>query len=376
MAEAGFHGLLAPPCARWRSRPTSASSTSSSPSSTASSSTTSSEDKVTRVARLPIPDEDRGAPARAVPARLRPPRPGDRPDGREALRRRARCPTTARSSTARRSRRRSSRRRSPSRTGRPTARDGKLLLRLGLAATTRSPSSTTRPRRSCTQFPVGFHPQRVRNGVVRVAQYPQGKHGEPFRLRHVPRARADRRHAAATRTSAAARPAPRRCASCAASCSCARDSARGRQAGRDRLGRAVRVAAARAFKVDVDLNAAGHALLAHAAEGLPRHARRARHRLDRPQAQRHEARRPAPRRALSTRPHAPSRRFFAHATKKHRFGPCARRLPWPSCRPSRAPCHQRRAPCPRRRSGGRRGPPRPVGHELVGGVVEVDEAAF
>ncbi len=33
-----------------------------------------------------------------------------------------------------------------------------------------------------TRFPVGYHPQRVRNGVVTVAQYPQGKHGEPFKL--------------------------------------------------------------------------------------------------------------------------------------------------------------------------------------------------
>jgi YVTN family beta-propeller protein len=32
------------------------------------------------------------------------------------------------------------------------------------------------------RIPVGRHPQRVRNGVVRVATYPQGKHGEPFRL--------------------------------------------------------------------------------------------------------------------------------------------------------------------------------------------------
>ena len=32
------------------------------------------------------------------------------------------------------------------------------------------------------EFEVGYHPQRVRNGVVRVEQYPQGKHGERFRL--------------------------------------------------------------------------------------------------------------------------------------------------------------------------------------------------
>ena len=32
------------------------------------------------------------------------------------------------------------------------------------------------------KFPVGRHPQRVRNGVVRVEDYPQGKHGERFRL--------------------------------------------------------------------------------------------------------------------------------------------------------------------------------------------------
>jgi YVTN family beta-propeller protein len=32
------------------------------------------------------------------------------------------------------------------------------------------------------RIPVGRHPQRVRNGVVRVEQYPQGKHGEAFRL--------------------------------------------------------------------------------------------------------------------------------------------------------------------------------------------------
>ncbi|HYF25981.1 MAG TPA: YncE family protein [Baekduia sp.] len=32
------------------------------------------------------------------------------------------------------------------------------------------------------RIPVGRHPQRVRNGVVRVALYPQGKHGEAFRL--------------------------------------------------------------------------------------------------------------------------------------------------------------------------------------------------
>ncbi|MBA2506504.1 MAG: hypothetical protein H0V29_11260 [Thermoleophilaceae bacterium] len=31
-------------------------------------------------------------------------------------------------------------------------------------------------------FKVGYHPQRVRNGVVRIADYPQGKYGEPFRL--------------------------------------------------------------------------------------------------------------------------------------------------------------------------------------------------
>lgn len=33
-----------------------------------------------------------------------------------------------------------------------------------------------------TKFPVGFHPQRVRNGIVRVADFPQGAPGEPFRL--------------------------------------------------------------------------------------------------------------------------------------------------------------------------------------------------
>lgn len=32
------------------------------------------------------------------------------------------------------------------------------------------------------KIPVGDHPQRVRNGVVRVSIYPQGKHGEAFRL--------------------------------------------------------------------------------------------------------------------------------------------------------------------------------------------------
>jgi DNA-binding beta-propeller fold protein YncE len=32
------------------------------------------------------------------------------------------------------------------------------------------------------EIPVGRHPQRVRNGVVRVEQYKQGKHGEAFRL--------------------------------------------------------------------------------------------------------------------------------------------------------------------------------------------------
>lgn len=32
------------------------------------------------------------------------------------------------------------------------------------------------------EFGVGFHPQRVRNGVVRIAQYPQGQFGERFRL--------------------------------------------------------------------------------------------------------------------------------------------------------------------------------------------------
>lgn len=32
------------------------------------------------------------------------------------------------------------------------------------------------------RIPVGRHPQRVRNGVVRVAQYPHGRHGEPFAL--------------------------------------------------------------------------------------------------------------------------------------------------------------------------------------------------
>ena len=32
------------------------------------------------------------------------------------------------------------------------------------------------------RFAVGRHPQRVRNGVVRIADFPQGKHGEPFRL--------------------------------------------------------------------------------------------------------------------------------------------------------------------------------------------------
>jgi DNA-binding beta-propeller fold protein YncE len=32
------------------------------------------------------------------------------------------------------------------------------------------------------RFKVGRHPQRVRNGVVRVKDYPQGKHGEPFDL--------------------------------------------------------------------------------------------------------------------------------------------------------------------------------------------------
>jgi DNA-binding beta-propeller fold protein YncE len=32
------------------------------------------------------------------------------------------------------------------------------------------------------EFEVGFHPQRVRNGVVRIAQYPQGRFGERFRL--------------------------------------------------------------------------------------------------------------------------------------------------------------------------------------------------
>lgn len=33
------------------------------------------------------------------------------------------------------------------------------------------------------KIPVGRHPQRVRNGVVRVKDFPQGKHGESFRLR-------------------------------------------------------------------------------------------------------------------------------------------------------------------------------------------------
>ncbi len=32
------------------------------------------------------------------------------------------------------------------------------------------------------KFKVGWHPQRVRNGLVTVSQYPQGKHGERFRL--------------------------------------------------------------------------------------------------------------------------------------------------------------------------------------------------
>jgi len=38
-------------------------------------------------------------------------------------------------------------------------------------------------------FKVGRHPQRVRNGVVRVAQYPQGKYGERFALTVSPRGR-------------------------------------------------------------------------------------------------------------------------------------------------------------------------------------------
>jgi hypothetical protein len=37
-------------------------------------------------------------------------------------------------------------------------------------------------RKVVHEFGVGYHPQRVRNGVVRIAQYPQGKYGERFRI--------------------------------------------------------------------------------------------------------------------------------------------------------------------------------------------------
>ena len=93
-------------------------------------------DKPLRIANLPVSEEAREHAARELPARLRAPRPGDQPRGHEAVRGRARCPTTRRSCTATTSRTRSSPT-AASRTGRPTAPTAATASSRS-AATTRS----------------------------------------------------------------------------------------------------------------------------------------------------------------------------------------------------------------------------------------------
>jgi hypothetical protein len=114
-------------------------------------------------------------------------------------------------------------------------------------------------RERITRFPVGFHPQRVRNAVVRVADFPRGAPGEPFRLQTFTErgpigVRGDDENVGC-RAAGAERLRLLRCAVQLKAVT---------RAGR----RAVVVGAgerlvrdARSFKVDVDLNAAGRALL-------------------------------------------------------------------------------------------------------------------
>ena len=102
------------------------------------------------------------------------------------------------------------------------------------------------------EFPVGYHPQRVRNGVVRVEQYPQGKHGERFRFaitgpKQLRFKRGDARVGCAARGARALRLL--RCRVTVRS--------RGRTVARGERFRRGRTA----FKVDADLTRAGRKLL-------------------------------------------------------------------------------------------------------------------
>jgi len=114
------------------------------------------------------------------------------------------------------------------------------------------------------RIPVGRHPQRVRNGVVRIADYPQGKFGETFRLG----------------MSSARQPVGFRGGDenigCRAEGAVALRLERCRVRLRARVGgRMTTIAAgerivkdARAFKVDVDLTKAGKALLRRRPAGV------------------------------------------------------------------------------------------------------------
>jgi YVTN family beta-propeller protein len=115
------------------------------------------------------------------------------------------------------------------------------------------------------KIPVGRHPQRVRNGVVRVAQYPQGAHGEAFRLGMFSRNRLLVFRGGDENVGCRAEGARHLRL---ASCSVELRTRMGRAARSTVVGRgARRVTDKRSFKVDVDLTAAGRSLVRRRARG-------------------------------------------------------------------------------------------------------------
>ena len=117
------------------------------------------------------------------------------------------------------------------------------------------------------KIPVGRHPQRVRNGVVRVQDFPQGAHGEPFRLRMFSEKSPIGVIGGDENVGCRAQDAKAlRLTSCAVEV-----KAVTRRGGKARvIGRGTRtVADRRSFKVDVNFNRAGRALL----KAKPRGAR-------------------------------------------------------------------------------------------------------